>query len=298
MSIIYEPGGRAKEYAWLAVNHYTGCLHGCEYCYQNRMQIQFGNRDFFTRQEPKKDVLKKLLKEAPAYQGTDKRILLCFSCDPYQPLNDKIDLTRKVIEILKQFSIPFQVLTKGGMRAVRDFDLYKETDAFATTLTLPDARLSAQWEPKAAYPAERINAIVRAKDEGIETWVSLEPVLGAEYALDHIRRTYKFVDLYKIGKLNYVKSDTDWRQFAIDAIGLCENYGKPYYIKDDLAKYLDGVSFNNTDTRKVKKKAVNDGEKKRTNHNKNLPRHALKNCRRYGSLHDENRRADQHERLP
>ncbi len=252
--IIYEPGGRAKEFALLAINHYTGCLHGCRYCYQNRMQIQFGRRDFFTRQVPKKDVLKKLLAEAPDHRGTDIRVLLCFSCDPYQPLNDELDLTRKVIEILKQFSIPFQVLTKGGMRAVRDFDLYTETDAFATTLTLLDATLSAEWEPNAAYPSERISAISRAKQAGINTWVSLEPVLGADYALDIIKATHNIVDLYKIGKLNYVKSDTDWRQFGIQAINLCQKLGKQYYIKDDLAKFLDGVWFNNTDTRKVKLK--------------------------------------------
>ena len=164
-----------------------------------------------------------------------------------------MDVTRNALEILREFDIPFQVLTKGGMRASRDFDLYGPRDAFATTLTLIDSSPSQKIEPKAALPHQRIDAIFEAKERGLMTWVSLEPVIDPDDSLTLIKLTWVAVDLYKIGKLNYRQSDIDWQDFGRRAIDLCEMNGIPYYIKDDLAKDLEGVEYTNTDTRRVKR---------------------------------------------
>lgn len=250
MSVIYRPKGRAAEFSHLAINHYVGCKHGCTYCWGPAVTK---NSDFWNVQTVRKDVLSQIQKEAPKFAGTDERVLLCFSCDPYQPLNNVANLTREVIKILKTNDIPFQVLTKGGMRAVSDFDLYTKLDAFGTTLTFLDPEKSLEAEPYAATPNNRIRAIEIAHKQGIETWVSLEPVLDATQSLQIIERTHEFVDHYKIGKLNYQHSDIDWRLFGTRAIQLCRELRKDYYIKADLAKYLDGFSFTNTDRRKVKR---------------------------------------------
>jgi len=196
--------------------------------------------------------MSQLGRDVAKYAGTDKRVLLCFMCDAYQPIDNELEITRDVIKLLRLNNIPFQVLTKGGMRAARDFDLYGPNDAFATTMTFLADSDSLKYEPGAALPADRIHAIQLAKERGIETWVSLEPVIEPEQSLDIIERTHTYVDLYKIGKLNHIKNDTNWTRFALQALDLCIEYGKPYYIKDDLAKYLDGIEFTNTDTRKIK----------------------------------------------
>lgn len=253
MGIIYRPSGRAAEYAHLAINHYVGCRHGCMYCY---VPATTRNNDFHTKQAPKKDVLYKLTRAAPNFAGTDERVLLCFACDPYQPLNDELNLTREVIKILKDNDIPFQVLTKGGMRAVSDFDLYGPNDAFAATLTFLDEAKSKRAEPNAALPESRIRSLSVAKQKGIRTWVSLEPVIDTKASLELIRITHSFVDHYKIGKLNHASGDLTFqalRRFGIKAIELCREFGVDYWIKADLAKYLDGIHFTNTDTRKVKR---------------------------------------------
>lgn len=255
MTIIYKPKGRAGEYSHLAINHYTGCGHGCRYCYG---PAATKNPDFHRIQAPRADIIAKLQKEALKHAGCDERVLLCFTSDPYQPLNDRIGLTRQVIEVLKAHDIPFHILTKGGLRAAADFDLYGKYDAFATTLTLLDDNESAKQEPNAALAAERIAAISQAHERGIETWVSLEPVLDPEVSLHIIGLTHEIVDHYKIGKLNHVETErpfSEWRNFGSEAIRLCRRYEKSYYVKDDLAKYLDGVHFTNTDTRKIKRKA-------------------------------------------
>ena len=251
MKVIYRPGGRALEYSLLALNHYTGCGHGCTYCYvPSVLHIPVSQ---FNEPRVRKNVLEFLAKEAPRYACTDERVLLCFTCDPYQPLDDKEKLTRSVIKVLKENDIPFQVLTKGGLRATRDFDLYQAGDAFATTLTYADKRESAEKEPVAALPAERIEAIRIAHERKIETWVSLEPVVDVEQTLALIRMTHEFVDLYKIGKLNHYRSLINWREFGIKAIDLCHKLQKRYYVKRDLAESLNGVEFTSIDTRRVKR---------------------------------------------
>ena len=250
MGIIYRPTGRAEEYSFLAINHYRGCGHGCTYCYVPDVTR---NKDFFIEQSVRNDVLSQLRKEAPKFAGTDERVLLCFSCDPYQPLDAQTRTTREVIKILREFDIPFQVLTKGGTWAVRDFKLYGGYDAFGTTLTFLDEKQSKLHEPHAALPGDRIDAIKAANKAGIETFVSLEPVIEDKQSLEIIRQTHEFVDLFRIGKLNHKSSDIDWRTFGMKAIELCREFETEYYIKHDLAQYLSGISFCNIDKRKVKR---------------------------------------------
>lgn len=192
--------------------------------------------------------------EAPKHAGTDKRVLLCFHCDPYSPEAVASGVTAQAMSVLSYHRIPFQILTKGGMRAARDFVMYGPNDAFATTMTFLDPSCSEMYEPGASPPANRIAAIQEGHKRGIETWVSLEPVVAPSESLAIIEHTHEYVDLYKIGKLNHDKASEaqiDWRAFGIRAIDLCKKYGKPYYIKADLAKHLDGVKFTNTDTRMI-----------------------------------------------
>jgi len=249
MPIIYQPKGRAQEYSWLAINHYIGCGHGCTYCYARGI-IQRTGADF-DKPKVRKNVLELLAKEAPKFKGTQERVLLCFTCDPYQLLDISERMTRKVIKILKQYDIPFQVLTKGGMRAARDFDLYEQGDAFAATMTFLSEDKSRQFEPHAAPPSLRIKAMEAAHKQGIETWVSLEPVLNAQESLKIIHRLHNVVDHFKLGKLNYQKTNIDWREYVIKALELLHKYKKSYCIKNDLAKHLGDYAYCNKDTRTI-----------------------------------------------
>jgi DNA repair photolyase len=197
-------------------------------------------------------VLEHLSSEAPRYQGTDERVLLCFLSDPYQPLEAETRTTRGALRILAAHQVPFQVLTKGGTLACADFGLYTPRDAFAVTLTGVDAAWSA-LEPGAASNGDRIEALFEAKRCGIETWVSLEPVVDPAASLEVIRATHEVVDLYKIGKINHdpeTAARIDWPRFAFEAANLCEKYGVYYYLKKDLAAYCD-FAFRNTDNRRA-----------------------------------------------
>jgi DNA repair photolyase len=132
------------------------------------------------------------------------------------------------------------ILTKGGQRSERDFDLLTSRDWFGVTLTNLDNILSLRWEPGAALPEERINSLYKAHKKGVKTWVSLEPVLYPKTTLEIIRKTYKFVDTFKVGTLNYHRHarSIDWHRFAADVKSLLLELDAKYYLKEDLRKWL------------------------------------------------------------
>lgn len=237
MKIIYEPRGRAREYSALAANLYNGCGHGCKYCYAPDC-VYTDRKQFHDAPRERAGALKAL--EADCKAGVkltdDDRVMLSFTSDPYQPIEAGLQITKQALEMFRQYGVPFQVLTKGGSRAARDFDLYGKTDAFATTLTFVNEAKSLEYEPGAALPVDRIQTIRRAKARGIETWVSFEPVLNDDEVFILLEATHEFVDLYKVGKVSRFKPDKeiDWKRFAHKIVNRLEALGKQYYIKNDL----------------------------------------------------------------
>lgn len=135
------------------------------------------------------------------------------------------------------------ILTKGGKRAERDFNLLAKNPAlssFGVTLTFAKLSDSEKWEPGAATPIQRACSLYNAKDMGIKTWVSLEPVIDPQQTLEIIRCTLQSVDMYKIGKWNHDKraNEIDWKAFVQEAVEILERHGKEYYVKEDLRAYL------------------------------------------------------------
>lgn len=242
MKIIYEPKGAALEYSPLALNIYEGCEHGCMYCYAPACTFK-KREDFYGHQEHRKNVLKKLSYDLEEMERKEdkRRVLLCFICDPYQKDNDFNYLTRECLYLFGKYGINFQVLTKGGMKADRDFDLYKSGDAYAATLTFFDEDKSKMWEPNAATPKDRIESIKKAKKKGIETWVSFEPVIDPNETFKLIDQTHEYTDLYKIGKINRYNTgiNVDWGKFTYCVVNYLEKLGKNYYIKDSLKPYFE-----------------------------------------------------------
>jgi DNA repair photolyase len=242
MKIIYKPSGKALEYAPLALNLYAGCSHGCLYCYAPT-SLHRDRAEFHASVTPRTNWREKVQADAIYLRRNNNNlpILLSFGCDPYPPIESELGITRTAIAILKCCGQHVNILTKGAELAVRDFDLLDAQDAFAVTMTFTTVKKSMQWEPLASAPYQRLNALITAHARGIPTWVSLEPVIEPAESLEIIRLTHPHVDLYKIGKLNYhpLANTIDWRKFALDAIALCDKYGKAYYIKKDLAKYME-----------------------------------------------------------
>lgn len=255
MKIIYEPKGPAAEYAPLAATLYTGCGHGCRECYAP-LSLHM-KREQFHHPSVRNNVINDLERDARELAGRcdDREILMSFSTDPYQPVDVSHKLTRKAIIILIQNDLRFTTLTKGGLRSTRDFDLTKDYKKYryGTSLTLFDDIQSVRFEPDAALPYERIEALKKAHDLGIETWVSLEPIMFPLHTLRLIEATYPFVDEYRIGKLNYEQdlmtrilgyqspTPSELVQFIKDAKEFLDSCGKKYMFKQSMAKYLEMI---------------------------------------------------------
>ena len=176
-------------------------------------------------------------------KGDERPVLLSFTCDPYQVLDYYALLTRRALKCLFDHNRNVIILTKGGKRSERDFDLLeanKEHTLYGTTLMFADDAEALEMEPRAAPTSERIEVLKHAHDIGIKTWVSLEPVYHPEDSLELIEQTKDFVDLYKVGTLNHQPEakTIDWYKFAADVVAKLESIGVKYYIKKDLRKYL------------------------------------------------------------
>ena len=78
-------------------------------------------------------------------------------------------------------------------------------------------------------------------EKDIFTWVSLEPTLDVESSLGIVEATHGFVDLFKVGKANYLgeySKGIDWQAFTRRMMDLCARLGVKHYIKRDLQPYL------------------------------------------------------------
>lgn len=264
---IYEPKGKAKEYGNLACNLYRGCGHECTYCYAPSV-LRMDRQEFYNNPQPRKGIIEALKRDAkrigdkykkdlsehsfrsqysesPAISFTEKEpehpeVFLCFTTDPYQPINAEHQLTRQAIEILHANEIAVNILTKGK---ITDFDLLaKRPDLSKVGITLSSTHhaTSREWERAAEQPNIRMQNIQTAHDLGIPTWISLEPVIRPSSTLDVIRWAHSITDVFKIGKWNYDAraNNINWHRFVTEAIALCEKLGCNYYIKEDLRKYI------------------------------------------------------------
>ncbi len=239
--VIYEPQGRAGEYASLACNIFNGCEHACWYCFGHRTMKK--DKEAFKIPGVRPNILARLEHDAMKMQNDPRHVLLCFVTDPYQPFDEKTAITRQSIEILQRYNMRVTILTKGGLRALRDFDLlhsYKSTraDQFAATLTYCHLRDSLNNEPLAASPAERLESLRQAHERGLYTWASLEPVCDPDQTIELIHISHTFVDEFRVGRLNYEKTDINWKTFGQRVIKTFQLHGCHYYIKNDLMLFM------------------------------------------------------------
>ncbi len=237
MKAIYEPKGAAAEYARLACNLYRGCAHGCTYCYAPSC-LRMDRAEFHASPEPRPGILDALAKDAKRLAGDPRPILLCFTTDPYQPIEAEYRVTRQALRILAENRLRVKVLTKNPILALEDFPtMHSMGAAFGVSLVWADDSRRAKYEPNAGTVKDRIDMLAEARARGVVTWVSMEPVIEPEQALAVLWELAGNVGSIKIGKINHNASleyGVDWRDFTINAAAVCVSRDQPYYIKDDL----------------------------------------------------------------
>jgi DNA repair photolyase len=177
------------------INVYYGCEHGCSFCYapaQPGVRAQpfwdgktqsdwgrcYGERDGLVaalRQQLRTFTPAKAVKTSWG-QG---RILVSFLCDAYQPLEEKLQVTRQALELLLLAGHHVRIQTRATL-VRRDFDLlvkYKDQVRLGTSLPHLDDDLAKVLEPKAPGPTDRLEMLREATDLGIPVYVAIAPFL-------------------------------------------------------------------------------------------------------------------------
>ncbi|EGD58507.1 radical SAM family protein [Novosphingobium nitrogenifigens DSM 19370] len=169
-----------------SVNSYSGCEHGCVYCYARPTHAWHDlspGLDFETRLFAKPDAARLLRKELAARNYRPQPIALGTNTDPYQPIERRYRLTRQILELCLETRHPVTITTKSA-RVCDDLDLLAELArenlvAVAISVTSLDARLSSRLEPRASTPGKRLEAIGRLAQAGIFVGVNVSPIIPA-----------------------------------------------------------------------------------------------------------------------
>jgi len=206
-----------------------------------RFDKDYVHSNVYIKEESK--LLKEVTASAKKNANSPKQVFISFLTDPYSSFNQETKLTCRVLEILLSYQIPVSILSKGGLRILEDIELFKKFGAniqIGGSLTFTNVTDSLKWEKGASIPCERFEALKILHEEGIRTWASMEPVIFPEQSLEIMEITHKYVDAYKIGKLNHMQKQEakcNWEKFLVDAVCIMRKYNKPFYIKQDLLKF-------------------------------------------------------------
>lgn len=163
-----------------SLSAYTGCSHGCLYCYASSYI-----RDF-SHPRPKKDFLIRLRREIKKIPA-GSHLTLANSSDPYLSLEKKLQLTRKALEVLSGYDVRISLVTKSAL-IMRDMDVLKRLKNVAAciSMTTVDGSIAEKLEPHASLPKQRL-AAVKKLSRYIPVAVRLDPLI---YPLttDHIEK--------------------------------------------------------------------------------------------------------------
>ena len=137
------------------VNPYLGrCAHECIYCYA----VKFPS--FRGPPVPRMHLREDIVKMAETTR-TKLPVMLSDTTDPYQPLERKHNLTRRIVEVLAAHGYPLLIVTKSPL-VTRDLDLFKKTRTVVSmTITTPRQETAKKIEPYAPPPNQRFSALER-----------------------------------------------------------------------------------------------------------------------------------------
>jgi DNA repair photolyase len=167
-----------------SINPYRGCEHGCIYCFARPTHAFLGlspGLDFETKLFAKTNAAAALERELaePGYKV--QSIAIGTNTDPYQPIERRYRIMRRILEVLSATNHPVGIVTKSAL-VLRDLDILKSMAErglvkVAISITTLDRRLARAMEPRASTPEKRLEALARLTEAGVPTAVMTAPVI-------------------------------------------------------------------------------------------------------------------------
>lgn len=239
-----------------AVNPYSGCTHGCLYCYAMDMTpVRDGDTVWGKNVYIKRNFLDLLGREVKsARRGI---VGMSTVTDAYQPVETKYKLARGTLKILLSHGFRVTIQTKSSL-VLRDFDLLSshwELSDVGTTITTTDTQMARLMEPLTPGPKARIKILENAEKENIKRWIFYGPVIrgfndssenvnsildiaqstGTRIIMDRYN-SYQTPDRLMTDKKINVKGSSDekwWKKFSAEFMEQCRIRGVRCNLETD-----------------------------------------------------------------
>jgi DNA repair photolyase len=174
---------RGMPFAW-SLNPYMGCAHRCTFCYVRAFEARADRPSddrYGASIRVKTNVAEVLRRELARASWQHEAVAVGAATDPYQPAEGRYRLTRACIEAFAEAASPFSIITRGPL-IVRDVDVLAEAAGRArvsVTFSVPtlDDEIWRRTEPGTAPPRQRLRALSRLVEAGIEAGVGMAPIL-------------------------------------------------------------------------------------------------------------------------
>jgi DNA repair photolyase len=170
-------------FAW-SLNPYMGCAHRCTFCYVRAFEARADRPSddrYGASIRVKTNVAEVLRRELARLSWQREAVAVGAATDPYQPAEGRYRLTRACIEAFAEAASPFSIITRGPL-VVRDVDVLAEAARRArvsVTFSVPtlDEEIWRRTEPGTAPPRQRLRALSRLVEAGIDAGVGMAPIL-------------------------------------------------------------------------------------------------------------------------
>lgn len=167
-----------------SMNPYQGCEHGCIYCYARNSHQYWGlsaGLDFERKIIVKKnapELLKKLFDD-PKWKPSP--IMFSGNTDCYQPVERKLQITKRMLEVLLKYKHPVSLITKNSL-ILRDLDLLQQLAKdnlvnVSVSITSLDESLRLKLEPRTATAKRRLEVVKNLSGAGIPVNVMIAPII-------------------------------------------------------------------------------------------------------------------------
>jgi DNA repair photolyase len=169
-----------------SINPYRGCEHGCVYCFARPTHAYLGlspGLDFESKLFMKPNAPELLERELSAPGYTPRTIAIGTNTDPYQPIERRYQIMRRILEVLDRAGHPVGIVTKSAL-VLRDLDILtrmakRDLVKVALSVTTLDPKLARVMEPRASTPARRLGALRELVKAGVPASALVAPVIPA-----------------------------------------------------------------------------------------------------------------------
>jgi DNA repair photolyase len=169
-----------------SINPYRGCEHGCVYCFARPTHAYLGlspGLDFESKLFVKPEAAELLAKELASPNYTPRVIAIGTNTDPYQPIERRYKVMRRILEVLDRAGHPVGIVTKSAL-VLRDLDILarmaeRNLAKVALSITTLDPELARKMEPRAAAPLRRLETLRALAQAGVPTTVMVAPIIPA-----------------------------------------------------------------------------------------------------------------------